>query len=94
MTVRPALILALATTLAAACDKTDPCGDFVDAVAKCYKDGGVELPAGYDYDSQCDSNVVLSDAFYSCAAETYSKGDCSTADGTGDIAEAFGACRG
>lgn len=83
----------LAALGVAGCGKTDPCGAYVDAVAACYGATDSDAPVGYDLATACPNGGTSSDAYYTCLADAYSGGDCSTADGTKAIATAIGACK-
>lgn len=85
------LFAAIATALAtSACGGGNPCADYVAAVEDCY---GADLPAaGFDEATLCANTKGVAASYYTCLADAYDGGDCSTAEGVGEIGTALAGC--
>lgn len=81
----------LAAIGSSACgSKANPCADYVTSVEACY---GADLPAvGFDEATLCAGTAGIAATYYSCLADAYDAGDCTTADGITAVATASALC--
>lgn len=74
---------------------TTPCEEYQDAVQTCSDDLPESLGSeaeGVDAEAVCASDEGSTDELFTCYADAYNAGDCSTEEGFTDVATAAASC--